>query len=71
MIGAWFAQIVPQAQKTFWTYPMVLLGNEAQVDARFGKFGDVLIFTQDRCMVYAKCMMCSVIILDAPDCTPG
>jgi hypothetical protein len=26
--------------KSFWTHPMVLLGDEAQVDARFGSFGD-------------------------------
>ena len=25
----------------FWTHPMVLLGDEAQVDARFGLFGDI------------------------------
>ena len=24
----------------FWTHPMVLLGDEAQVEARFGPFGD-------------------------------
>ena len=28
------------AQKSFWTDPMVLLGDEAQVEARFGPFGD-------------------------------
>ena len=27
--------------ETFWTHPMVLLGDEAQVDARFGLFGDI------------------------------
>jgi hypothetical protein len=27
-------------QKLFWTYPMVLLGDEAQVEACFGPFGD-------------------------------
>jgi hypothetical protein len=26
--------------KSFWTHPMVLLGDEGQVDARFGLFGD-------------------------------
>ena len=25
----------------FWTHLMVLLGDEAQVDARFGLFGDI------------------------------
>jgi hypothetical protein len=27
-------------RKSFWTQPMVLLGDEAQVEARFGAFGD-------------------------------
>ena len=31
---------VPYAQKSYWTHPMVLLGDEAQVDACFGPFGD-------------------------------
>jgi hypothetical protein len=28
------------AQESFWTHPMVLLGDEALVEARFGQFGD-------------------------------
>ena len=28
------------AQKLFWTHQMVLLGDEAQVEAHFGSFGD-------------------------------
>ena len=28
------------AQKSFWMKPMVLLGDEAQVDAHFGLHGD-------------------------------
>ena len=28
------------AQKSFWTHQMVLLGDEAQVEAHFGPFGD-------------------------------
>jgi hypothetical protein len=31
---------MPYAQKLFWTHPMVLLGDEIQVEARFGLFGD-------------------------------
>jgi hypothetical protein len=31
---------VPQAQKSFWTHPMVLLGYKAQVGAHFGPFRD-------------------------------
>ena len=27
--------------ETFWTHPMVLLVDEAQVEARFGPFGDI------------------------------
>jgi len=27
--------------ETFWTHLMVLLGDEAQVEARFGTFGDI------------------------------
>ena len=27
------------AYKSFWTHPMVPLGDEAQVEARFGPFG--------------------------------
>ena len=29
------------AQKSFWTHQMVLLGDEAQTEARFGPFGDI------------------------------
>jgi hypothetical protein len=28
------------ARKSFWMHPMVLLGDEAQVEAHFGPFGD-------------------------------
>ena len=28
------------SEKSFWTHLMVLLGDEAQVEARFGPFGD-------------------------------
>ena len=40
MICAWFATNVPYAQESFGTLPMVLQGDEAQVEARFGLFGD-------------------------------
>ena len=39
-IGARIAPNAPQAKKPFWTHPMVLLGEEAKVDAWFGLFGD-------------------------------
>jgi hypothetical protein len=31
---------VPRAQKLFWTNLIILLGEEALVDARFSSFGD-------------------------------
>jgi hypothetical protein len=31
---------IPQAKKLFWTHPMELLDDEAQVEARFSLFGD-------------------------------
>ena len=31
---------VPWAQKSFWRNPMVVLGDEAQVEAHLGLFGD-------------------------------
>jgi hypothetical protein len=31
---------VPWARKLFWMHPMALLGDEAQVKASFGMFGD-------------------------------
>jgi hypothetical protein len=31
---------VPWPQKSFWTHPMVLLGDESEVKARFSLFGD-------------------------------
>ena len=30
----------PQPNKPIWTHPIVLLAEEAQVEARFGLFGD-------------------------------
>jgi hypothetical protein len=31
---------VPWPHKSFWTHQMVLLGDVAQMEARFGSFGD-------------------------------
>jgi hypothetical protein len=39
-IGAWFALNAPLARKSFQTHSMVLLGDEAQVEARFTSFVD-------------------------------
>ena len=49
---------------------MVLLGDEAQLEARFGPFGDTANLVQDRCMVCVERTIGSEIILDAPDGTP-
>ena len=49
---------------------MVLLGDEAQVQARFGVFRDSANLNADRCMVCAERTIGSEIILDAPDGTP-
>jgi hypothetical protein len=35
-LGAWFAQNVPWARKSFWTHPMELLGDLGHVESRFG-----------------------------------
>ena len=44
---------------------MVTLGDEAQVEARFGHSDMVLILTQDRCTVCVECTIGSEIVLDA------
>ena len=49
---------------------MVLLGDEAQVEAHFGPFGDSANLDVDRCMVCAEHTIGLEIILDAPDGTP-
>ena len=61
---------IPEAQKSFGTHSMVPLGDEAQVEARFGLSDIVLILTQDRCMVCVEHIIGSEIILDAPDGNP-
>ena len=49
---------------------MVPLGDEAQVEARFGLLDIVLILMQDRCTVWVERAIGSEIILDAPGGTP-
>ena len=49
---------------------MVLVGDEAQEEARFGPLEVVLILTQDRCTVCAERTIGSKIVLDALDGTP-
>ena len=48
---------------------MVPLGDEAQVEARFGLSDIVLILTQDRCVVCTSRTIGSEIVLDALDGT--
>ena len=48
----------------------VLLDEEAQVQARFGLFGVVLILMQDRCTVCMAHTKCLEINLDVHDGTP-
>jgi hypothetical protein len=55
---------VSQAQKLFWTHPMVLLVDEAQVEALLVHLVIVLILTQDRCTVCAECTTGLEIVLD-------
>jgi hypothetical protein len=61
---------VPQPQKSFWTHPMELQGDVGHVESPFALFGDIVILTQDRCIVCAECTKGLEIILDAPDGTP-
>ena len=49
---------------------MVPIGDEAQVEDRFGLLDIVLMLTQDRCTVCDERTIGSEIILDAPDGTP-
>ena len=50
---------------------MVLLGEEAQVEASLVHLEIVLILTQDRCTVCAERTIGSEIVLDALDGTPS
>ena len=58
---------VPKAQKSFRMNPMVVLGDKAQVEARFSPLEIVRILTQDRCMVCAERPIGLENILDTPD----
>ena len=57
---------VPSAQKSFWTHPMVLLGDEAEVEAHFDPFGDSADLDANSCMVCAECTSGMEIILGTP-----
>ena len=49
---------------------MVLRGDEAHVEARFGPFGDSANLDVGRCTDCAERTIGSEIVLDAPDGTP-
>jgi hypothetical protein len=49
---------------------MGLLGDEAQVEARLGPFGDRASLMQDWCLVCTKCSIGIEIVLDALEETP-
>ena len=49
---------------------LVLLGEEAQVEAWFDQFGDIANLLQGRCMVCIEHTICLEINLDAPDGSP-
>ena len=49
---------------------MVLLRDEAQVEARFGPLGDSANLDADRCTICAKRIIGSEIVLDTPHATP-
>ena len=49
---------------------MVPLGDEAQVEARFGPFGDSINLDAKRSTVCTECTIGSKIILDAHNGTP-
>ena len=49
---------------------MVTIGDEAQVEARFGHLDMVLILMQDRWTVCVERTIGSAIVLDTPDGTP-
>jgi hypothetical protein len=60
---------VPPAQKSFWTHPMILLGDEAQVEACLSPFGDVLILSKIGAFFVPNEPLAQKIILNAPDGT--
>ena len=48
-------------------HPMVLLGDEAEVESYFDPFGDSANLDADWCMVCAERTLGSEIVLDAPN----
>jgi hypothetical protein len=67
-IGAWFAPNI--ARKSFWTHLMVLLGDDAQVDACLGLLGDTANLDARLVHVLRAHTAGSKLVLDTPDRTP-
>jgi hypothetical protein len=56
--------------KSFWTHPMVLLGDVGHLEPLLKSLEIVLILTQDRCTVCPKHTIGSKNVLDVLDGTP-
>ena len=61
---------VPRAWNSFWTHPMVFLGDVSMSKLISVRLEIVLISTHDRCMVCAKHTIGLEIILGGTDGTP-
>jgi hypothetical protein len=57
-------------QKSFWMHPMVLLGDEAQVEAHFGPFRDSVNLDSRSVRSLRQAYHRLNNLLDAPDGTP-
>jgi hypothetical protein len=57
---------VPEAQKSFWTHPMELLGEWVIWNLVSVHLETMLVSMQHRCMVCTKRTIGSEIVLDAP-----
>jgi hypothetical protein len=66
-IGPLFALNMPYVEKSLGMHPMVLLGGETHVEARFDPFGDRANLTQERCMICTEHTIGLEIVLDAQD----
>jgi hypothetical protein len=69
-IVARFASNVSQAQKSFWTHTMELLGDLGHVESRFGPFGDSANLDARYVHVLHECTIGFEIVLDLADRTP-
>jgi hypothetical protein len=63
-------QTYHQLRKLFWTHQIVLLGDKAQVNAHFGRFGDSANLDQGLVLGLHRMYHRLGIILDATDGTP-